>query len=106
MNDDWFGVSVAPAGDGLAVIGAQFDAAAATNSGIAHLFSQATPTLAIVPVSSDQATLSWTPDFPGFVLQETDTLAPANWTISASGYTNPIGVPTSKPLRSFRLIKP
>jgi hypothetical protein len=43
---------------------------------------------------------------PGYVLQETLLLSPANWTNSVSGSTNPITVPANLPLKFFRLFKP
>ena len=64
------------------------------------------PTLAILPASPGLATISWTPNTPGFVLQETWSLAPSNWTNSLSGATNPIGVPSAAPPRFYRLFKP
>ena len=64
------------------------------------------PTLTIVPAASSQATISWTPDTPGFVLQETWTLSPANWTNAPSGATNPVIVPATFPSRFYRVFKP
>lgn len=64
------------------------------------------PVLTIVPAAPGQATISWTPSTPGFVLQETWVLSPANWTNSASGATNPIVVPASLPAKFYRLFKP
>jgi hypothetical protein len=64
------------------------------------------PTLAIIPAAPGTATLSWTPNTPGFVLQETWTLSPANWTNSPSGATNPIVVPATVPTKFYRLFKP
>ena len=64
------------------------------------------PTLTIVPAASGQATISWTPDTPGFVLQETWTLSPANWTNAPSGATNPVTVPATFPSRFYRVFKP
>ena len=63
------------------------------------------PTLAIAPAGAGQATISWTPATPGFVLQETWVLSPANWTNSPSGATNPIVVPAIGPTRYYRLFK-
>ena len=48
------------------------------------------PTLTIAPATPGNASISWTPNTPGFVLQETWVLSPANWTNSVSGATNPI----------------
>ena len=64
------------------------------------------PTLAIAPAAPGQATISWTPTTPGFVLQETWVLSPANWTNSPSGATNPIIVPATLPAKFYRLFKP
>ena len=64
------------------------------------------PTLAIIPAAPGWATISWTPPTPGFVLQETVSLAPTNWTNSPSGATNPITVPAVPPAKFYRLNKP
>jgi hypothetical protein len=64
------------------------------------------PTLTIVPATPGNATISWTPNTPGFVLQETAVLSPANWTNSPSGATNPITVPAILPTKFYRLFKP
>ena len=64
------------------------------------------PTLTIVPAGTGQAMISWTPATPGFVLQETWVFSPANWTNSPSGATNPITVPTTLPIKFYRLFKP
>ncbi len=64
------------------------------------------PTLAIIPAAPGWATISWTPPTPGFVLQETTSLAPTNWTNSPSGATNPITVPAVSPSKLYRLNKP
>ena len=64
------------------------------------------PTLAIVRAAPGQATISWTPNTPGFVLQETAVRSPANWTNSPSGATNPITVPATLPTTFYRLFKP
>src|SRR5204863_8939568 len=62
------------------------------------------PTLAIQRSTAGNATLSWTPNTPGFVLQETVSLSPANWTNSLSGATNPVAVSASGK-KFFRVIK-
>lgn len=64
------------------------------------------PTLLISPSGAGQAMISWSPSTPGFVLQETTSLAPTNWINSVSGSTNPITVPASQPTKFYRLIKP
>jgi hypothetical protein len=64
------------------------------------------PTLTIVPATPGNATISWSPNSPGWVLQETWVLSPANWTNSISGSTNPILVPALVPSKFYRLFKP
>ena len=64
------------------------------------------PTLTIAPAAPGQATISWTPNTPGFVLQETLSLSPTNWVNSASGATNPITVPATLPTKFYRLLNP
>jgi hypothetical protein len=64
------------------------------------------PRLTVVPATPGNATISWTPATPGFVLQETISLSPSNWVNSPSGSTNPIVVPAALPARFYRLLKP
>lgn len=64
------------------------------------------PLLTIIAAGSGQAQISWTPPTPGYVLQETWSLAPANWTNSISSATNPVVVPAASPARFYRLFKP
>jgi len=64
------------------------------------------PTLTIAPATPGTATISWTSDTPGWVLQETWSLSPANWTNSLSGTANPIVVPATGPTKFYRLFKP
>jgi hypothetical protein len=63
------------------------------------------PTLTIAAAAPGTASISWTPNTPGFVLQESWSLAPANWTNSLSAATNPIVVPATLPAKFYRLIK-
>ena len=64
------------------------------------------PTLTIVRVSASQARISWSPNSPGFVLQETTTLAPPNWVNSPSGAANPVTVTSGPNAKFYRLRKP
>jgi len=64
------------------------------------------PTLSIVASGPGQATISWSPATPGFVLQEPLSLAPASWADSPSGATNPVTVPATLPTKFYRLHKP
>jgi hypothetical protein len=64
------------------------------------------PTLKATSAAPGLASLSWIPNTPGYLLQETAILFPANWTNSPSGATNPIVVPTTLPKKFYRLFKP
>jgi hypothetical protein len=63
------------------------------------------PTLTIVPAGPGQATLSWSPATPGFILQETPSLISPNWTDSPTGAANPVTVPAVPPAKFYRLVK-
>jgi hypothetical protein len=63
------------------------------------------PTLTIISAGTGLAQISWTPNLPGFVLQETWSLAPGNWTNTPSGAANPIVVPATLPTKFYRLFK-
>jgi len=52
------------------------------------------PVLSISSAGPGQVTLSWTPDGPGFVLQESTTLAPGSWTDVPGTPQNPVTLPT------------
>jgi len=64
------------------------------------------PTLTIAPATPGNAVISWTPNTPGFVLQENLSLSPTTWTNSLSGATNPVIVPATFPAKFYRLFKP
>lgn len=64
------------------------------------------PRLTITPAAPGQATISWTPNTPGFVLQESPSLSAADWTNTPSGPTNPTTIPATAPTRFYRLFKP
>jgi len=69
--------------------------------------TEGAPTLMIVPDAPGYVRISWAPDTgTNWVLQETRSLSPANWTDSPSGYTNPIVVPATLPTKFYRLHKP
>ena len=63
------------------------------------------PMLTIAPAAPGQATLAWTPNAPGFVLQETWGLPQLNWTNALSGATNPVVVTITLPTKYYRLKK-
>ena len=64
------------------------------------------PRLTIVSSSPGQATVAWSPNTPGFVLQESLSLSPANWINSPSGATNPVILPATLPAKFYRLFSP
>ncbi len=64
------------------------------------------PALTIAPATPGQATISWMPATPGWVLQENLNLGTTNWINSVSGATNPITVPALVPRKFYRLFKP
>lgn len=64
------------------------------------------PTLTIVRVNATQARVSWSPNTPGFVLQESATLAPPNWVNSPSAAANPVTVTSGPNAKFYRLRKP
>ena len=68
--------------------------------------TEGTPLLAIVPFGPGQARISWTPNTPGFVLQENTNLNTTHWVNSPSGASNPVTVPATLPIKSYRLRKP
>lgn len=63
------------------------------------------PTLTIVPFGPGQARISWTPNTPGYVLQQSSSLSPASWVDAPSGAANPVTVPATLPVKFYRLRK-
>jgi hypothetical protein len=68
--------------------------------------TEGAPRLVITPAAPGFATVSWSPDTPGFVLQFSPTLTPPAWTNAPSGATNPVVVPAAGGERYYRLFKP
>ncbi|MCL4789716.1 MAG: hypothetical protein KJ070_23540, partial [Verrucomicrobia bacterium] len=67
----------------------------------------APPTLLATPAGVGQVLISWTPATgTNWILRESGSLAPANWTNAPSGATNPIVVPATLPAKFYRLFKP
>lgn len=64
------------------------------------------PTLSVSPALPDGMAISWSPNTPGYLLQETASLAPLTWTNSPSGATNPVVVPITESVKLYRLFKP
>lgn len=52
------------------------------------------PTIAIANAGTGRETVSWSPNTPGFVLQESTDLASVTWLNSASGTNNPVTITT------------
>ena len=64
------------------------------------------PRLLIARAAPGQATISWTPATPGFLLQENLNLATTNWVNSPSAATNPVTVPANGVVKFYRLHRP
>ena len=64
------------------------------------------PILSIKADAPGFARISWTPNTPGFVLQERADLSTGTWANTPSGATNPITVPATPPVKFYRLFKP
>jgi hypothetical protein len=63
------------------------------------------PWLTIASEGGTNVVISWIPDDPGWVLQETSSLQ-SNWVVSASGSTNPVAIPTTEAAMFYRLEQP
>jgi hypothetical protein len=68
--------------------------------------TEGAPALLITKGAPGFASISWTSPSTNWVLQETLSLTPANWTNSPSGATNPVVVPATVPTKFYRLFKP
>lgn len=64
------------------------------------------PYLTIMPAGSGMALISWVPDSTGWVLQQTESLTSPAWSNAPSMTTNNVTVPTTPPVRFYRLVKP
>ncbi len=103
---EFFGWSLAAMGSDRVVIGAYGARVSPSVVGAGYLFELPHPALAITPTAPGNSTISWAPDMPGFVLQETEALSRPDWTNSPSGAANPTVAPTTLPAKFFRLKKP
>jgi len=54
----------------------------------------------------DEPNISGSTDNPGWILQESTSLTPANWLNSPGGSTNPIDAPATLPTKFYHLHKP
>lgn len=64
------------------------------------------PTLQIQHSGPNQVTISWTPNTPGFVLEESSSVAAPAWANSPSGAQNPVTVPHGGGIKFYRLRNP
>ena len=74
-------------------------------SGLAAVQQPGAPTL-FITTAGPNATLSWSPATPGFVLQHTTALSPVDWQDAPSGSTNSNSIPATGAARFYRLRKP
>ena len=68
-----------------------------------ELFLQIVAPRLYIERSGPNVIISWSPNTPGFYLQESPTVGPASWANSASGTANPATVPASSPSRFYQL---
>ena len=68
--------------------------------------SDPVPTLAIKRSGSREVTVSWLPDVPGILLQQSTDATPGSWTNAPSGSLNPAVLPIGNKRMFFRLYKP
>lgn len=66
--------------------------------------TEGAPWLDIVAAGGTNIVVSWSPEVPGWVLQETWSLL-TNWTDSVSGSTNPVSIPATEAAMFYRLRK-
>jgi hypothetical protein len=64
------------------------------------------PTIAIANAGPGMETVSWSPNTPGFVLQESTDLASTTWLNSASGTNNPVTITNMATSKFFRVFHP
>lgn len=64
------------------------------------------PWLSVVSTAAGQVTISWSPDWAGFVLQETSALSPPLWVNVTAGEATPVVVWATGGKRFYRLHKP
>ena len=63
--------------------------------------------LMIEPDAPGWATISWTPNTgTNWILQESLDLTTGAWSNAPSGWTNPVTVPATAPVRFYRLLNP
>jgi hypothetical protein len=64
------------------------------------------PTIAIAKTSNGVETISWSPNPPGFALQESTNLLSAAWRNSASGTNNPVTITNTTAIKFYRVFHP
>ncbi|MBL9168907.1 MAG: hypothetical protein JNN07_14300 [Verrucomicrobiales bacterium] len=67
---------------------------------------QTGPVLSVALAPEGRVRLSWVPNAPGYVLQETLQLSRPDWKNVADGSTNPRLIPAGSSARYYRLQKP
>jgi hypothetical protein len=66
----------------------------------------APPVMAIAAAGNGMATVSWSPQTPGFVLQESTNLLSGVWLNSPSGADNPVTITNTATIKFFRVSQP
>jgi hypothetical protein len=113
-NEDYAVEAFAPTPDGGFLLGGYSKSGISGNKNLASFGNYdywilklvSAPTLAIKPAGVGMAEVSWSPDIPGFELQERSSLSAGSWSNAPSGVTNPIVVPATLPTKFYRLHQP
>jgi len=112
----WHSITPASTGSGYSLVGRveQPDWSQMTNgpyglstglAGFPFVLPAVTPTLGIVATVSNVVIVSWSPDEPGWTLQESSSLSPADWSDSPS-QTNPATLTIGAGKKFYRLVFP
>jgi hypothetical protein len=64
------------------------------------------PALAIAQAGLGTEIISWSPNTPGFVLQESTDLVSGSWLDSPSGTNNPVTITSTDTIKFFRVVHP
>ena len=72
----------------------------------AFAFLPGDPLLDIALAGPNQTAISWPSYYPGWVLQEAESLTSTNWVNAPGGGTNFVSLPATGPSKFYRLYKP
>ena len=66
----------------------------------------ATPKITITPNGDGQSTISWEPETPGWVLEESTSLEEDDWEDTPGGSSSPVVVPSNQSRKFYRMHQP